>query len=72
MVQICYKYFAVDIMKIAFIFLMSDKASQNYLVYCVFFFPLLSIGFAYQNSVKAKGSKALPEDESNDSKLCLS
>lgn len=39
MVQICYKYFAVDIMKIAFIFLMSDKASQNYLVYCVVFFP---------------------------------
>lgn len=54
---------------------MSDKTSQNSLVYCVvvFFPPILNItSFAYENSVKAKGSKALPEDESNESKLCLS
>lgn len=77
MVQICYTYSAVNTMKhhINIIFLMSDKTSQNSLVYCVvvFFPPILNItSFAYENSVKAKGSKALPEDESNESKLCSS
>lgn len=43
MVQIRYIYFAVNIIKIAFIFLMSDKTSQNSLVYCVFFFPVFLI-----------------------------
>jgi len=72
MVQLCHRRYAENIMKIAFMSLLSDANHQmgSFLFYP---FPFSSLSLkrsAYQNNVKVEGSEGLSEAQQN--KFCSS